>query len=213
MPRSTAAPRRTRRPAARPEELIEAALAVFGERGYKATTLEEVARRAGVSKGTVYLYFDSKEALFRAVVLTKAGGLLTAGEEALRDPHRSARALLTHAIDRMWDAFANDQFICLSRMVQGELTQFPEVQRFYWDEVIVPSRRLLVRIAERGVATGEFRPEAVVMIPRMVPPLVKYLHSFRFQFGHFDVDAPAPDTLRRLMTDFVMDGIAALPKD
>ena len=147
-------PRFHRRPAARPDELVAAALAVFGERGFRATTLEEVAARAGVSKGTVYLYFASKDDLFRAVVEAKVVTLLESVEAMARTHAGSASELLGKVVHRMWDAMSRPDIVCMSRLVQAELTQFPEVRRFYFEQVIQRHRRLLRGIAARGVASG-----------------------------------------------------------
>jgi AcrR family transcriptional regulator len=151
------APRFLRRPEARPEELLTAALAVFGERGFRQTTLEEVAARAGVSKGTVYLYFASKDDLFRAVVEQKVVTLLAPMEAMARTHAGSSADLLKKLVHRMWAAMSQQDMLCLSRLVQAELSHFPEVRRFYFENVILRHRRLLHAIAARGVASGEFR--------------------------------------------------------
>ena len=206
-----AAPRFQRRPAARPDELVAAALAVFGERGFRATTLEEVAARAGVSKGTVYLYFASKDDLFRAVVDAKVVTLLASTEAMARTHAGSASELLVKVVHRMWDAMSRTDMVCMGRLVQAELTQFPEVKRFYFEQVIQRHRRLLRNIAARGVASGEFRPEATIIVPRMVPSLVMQLNQNRFLFGDLDKGAPAPGVLCEAMLALVMHGIGTAP--
>jgi AcrR family transcriptional regulator len=207
LPAVQASPRFQRRPAARPDELVEAALAVFGERGFRATTLEEVAARAGVSKGTVYLYFASKDDLFRAVVEAKVVTLLASAEEMARTHAGSAAELLVDVVHRMWDAMSRTDMVCMGRLVQAELTQFPEVKRFYFEQVIQRHRRLLRNIAARGVASGEFRREATIIVPRMVPSLVMQLNQNRFLFGDLDTGAPAPAVLCEAMLTLVLHGI------
>lgn len=202
-----AAPRFLRRPEARPEELVQAALAVFGERGFRQTTLTEVAERAGVSKGTVYLYFESKDDLFRAVVTQKVVSLLEPAEAMARSHAGPAAELLTKLIHRMWEAMSNKDMSCLSRLVQTELTQFPDLRRFFFEEVIQRHRRLLHSIAVRGVATGEFRKEATTILPRILPALVMQLNQVRFLYGDLDVGAPAPDKMRDLMLGMVLSGV------
>ncbi|MGH7634355.1 MAG: TetR/AcrR family transcriptional regulator [Gemmatimonadaceae bacterium] len=197
-----------RRPAARPDELIAAALLVFGERGFRATTLEEVAARAGVSKGTVYLYFDSKDDLFRAVVEAKVVTLLASVEAMARAHAGTATELLHQVIQRLWEAMSRTDMVCMARLVQSELAHFPEVKRFYFEQVIQRHRRLLRKIAIRGVASGEFRPDATVIVPRMVPSLVLQLNQNRFLFGDLDRGAPAPDVLCTALQALVMQGIA-----
>jgi AcrR family transcriptional regulator len=208
LPRAAAAvPRFLRRPEARPEELVAAALAVFGERGFRQTTLEEVAARAGVSKGTVYLYFKSKDDLFRAVVKLKVAALLEPAEAMARAHDGSATELLVKLVHRLWAAMAQDDMICLSRLVQAELNHFPEIRRYFFDDVIQRHRRLLRGIAARGVATGEFRPEATMLLPRVLPALVSQLNQMRSMYGDLDRGAPSPEKLRDAMLTMVLDGV------
>jgi hypothetical protein len=108
----------------------------------------------------------------------------------------------------MWDAMSRTDIICMGRLVQAELTQFPEVKRFYFEQVIQRHRRLLRNIAARGVASGEFRPEATIIVPRMVPSLVMQLNQTRFLFGDLDRGAPAPGVLCDAMMALVMHGIS-----
>jgi AcrR family transcriptional regulator len=203
------APRFHRRPADRPEELLTAALEVFGSRGFRATTLEEVAARAGVSKGTVYLYFESKDDLLRAVVEKKVVALLESAEEVARSHSGTATELLITVVHRMWDAMSHPEMISLSRLVQAELTHFPGMRRFFFDRVIQRHRRLLRGIAARGVARREFRRSALIAVPRMVPPLVMQLNQNRFLFGSLDRNAPDAEALRDAMLDMVLAGVRA----
>ena len=212
MSRATAVrPRFLRRPEARPEELIAAALTVFGERGFRQTTLEEVAARAGVSKGTVYLYFSSKDDLFRAVVTQKVVALLEPAEEMARTHDGLASDLVIKLIHRMWAAMSRKDMGCLSRLVQSELAQFPDLRRFFFEEVIQRHRRLLQTIAARGVASGEFRRDATTILPRMLPALVMQLNQVRFLYGDLDTAAPSSEKLRDLMLGMVLDGVRKGP--
>jgi AcrR family transcriptional regulator len=200
-------PRFCRRPEARAEELLEAAIEVFGEFGFRAATLEQVARRAGVSKGTVYLYFTSKEDLFRAMVEKKVIPLIEACEASVRDHAGDSSALLTQMIHRLWEAISRPDMIRLARIIQSELTHFPELKRLYFEQVIQRQRRLLRSIAERGVAAGEFRSEAVQLVPMMVPSLVVHLNQYRFLFGDLDEGLPPSEASRDLVLSLVLDGV------
>ena len=212
MPEKIALTRRfRRRPEARPEELLDAALAVFGEQGYRATTLEEVARRAGVSKGTIYLYFASKDDLFRAMVEKNVIAMLELAEARAREHTGTASDLLEALIRGMWHALSRPEMVCLTRLVQSELPQFPEIQRYYWDHVIQRHRRLLRAIVERGIASGEFRPEALAIVPTMVPSLIVHLNHVRALFGGLDIDAPTPDAQVESILSLVFDGIRSRP--
>jgi AcrR family transcriptional regulator len=208
MPRTPQPARRfRRRPEARPEELLDAALTVFGERGFRATTLEEVAKAAGVSKGTVYLYFASKDDLFRAMVEKNVIGMLELAEARVREHTGTAAELLELMIRSMWKALSQSQMVCMTRLVQSELPQFPEIQRYYWENVIQRHRRVLRTIVEGGIASGEFRPEALAIVPTMVPSLMVHLNHVRALFGGLDPDAPTPEAQVESILSLVLDGI------
>lgn len=209
MAQPATSPRFLRRPQARPDELLTAALAVFGERGFRQTTLEEVATRAGVSKGTVYLYFASKNDLFQATVEQKVIAMLAPAEAMAHAHAGSATELLTKVVHLLWAAMSHREMVCLGRLVQAELTQFPDVRRFFFDNVILRHRRLLHGIAARGVASGEFRREATLIVPRMVPALVMQLNQARFLYGDLDTGAPSPARMRDAMLAMVLDGVRA----
>ncbi len=203
-----AAPRFHRRPEARPEELVAAAVSVFGERGFRATTLEEVAQRAGVSKGTVYLYFASKDDLFRAMVEKKVVTQVEGIEALAREHTGSATDLLRLVVQRIWEALARKDMVCLTRIVQAELPNFPTVKQFFFEHVVLRQRRVLRAIVERGVAAGEFRPEALRVVPLMLPALMVQLHQSRFLFGDLDKSPVQPEVLRDQMIECLLEGIA-----
>lgn len=196
-----------RRPEARPEELLDAALTVFGQRGYRATTLEQVARHAGVSKGTVYLYFASKDALFRAMVERNVIAMIEVAETRARQHTGTATALLESMVREMWTALSQSRIVCLTRLVQSELPHFPEIQRYYWENVIQRHRRLLRTIVERGIASGEFRPEARAIVPTMLPSLMVHLNHVRALFGGLDPDGPTPESQVESILSLMFDGI------
>ena len=156
-PQTSPPPRWQRRPEARPEEILDAALEVFGEQGFARARLEDVAQRAGVSKGTLYLYFDSKETLFREMVRAKAVAALREGAAFVEAFQGSHRDLLTEFLRRMYRVLQEQNLSRISRLVQAELASFPELAHFYSQEVILPARRLVESIITRGIEAGEFR--------------------------------------------------------
>jgi hypothetical protein len=100
----------------------------------------------------------------------------------------------------------------LARIVQAELNHFPELRRLYFERVIQRQRRLLRSIAERGVAAGEFRAEAVTVVPMIVPSLILQLNQYRFLFGDLDHGLPTTDAARELVLALVLDGIRTPPR-
>ena len=168
-PHKARTPRWKRRPEHRPGQIIDAALEVFGQKGLARTRLEDIAVRAGVSKGTIYLYFESKEALFKEMIRETAVATIE-GAEARPDtgtPTDQLRALM----ERYWAFVRSPAFSTIHRLVIGELHQFPDLARFYADEVIARGMRLITGIIRRGIASGEFRETDPFAAARMLVAL------------------------------------------
>lgn len=151
------AQRRARRKEARPGELLEAALALFVEKGFAATRVEEVAARAGVSKGTLFLYFPSKEDLFKAVVRENIAGRFIEWNEEFEQFTGDTVELVRYAMQSWWERIGMTPASGITKLVMSEAGTFPEIAAFYQQEVIGPGHALIRRILQRGVDRGEFR--------------------------------------------------------
>src|SRR5881296_2271235 len=160
-------PRWQRRKDARPEEIVAAALDVFVERGFARARLEEVARRAGVTKGTVYLYFKSKEALFKAVVRETIVPVIAQGEALARSFTGSARELLERLVREYWRLVGETALAGIPKLMMAEAATFPELTRFYYDEVVTRGHRLMAGVIQRGIKAGEFRPVNVMVAAKL----------------------------------------------
>ena len=166
-------PPRQRRKEARPAELIAAALDVFVDKGYAAARLEEVAERAGVSKGTLYLYFESKEALFKAVVREGLLPALAEGEARVAGFTGDSETLLREVMGGMWALIGAQRIGGIPKLIFAEARNFPEIAAFYHQEVILRGTALIRGVIERGVARGEFRPlDANLAIHIVIAPVL-----------------------------------------
>jgi AcrR family transcriptional regulator len=210
---SSGEPRWQRRPDARPEEILEAAKHVFGESGYAGTKLEDVARRAGVSKGTLYLYFDSKEALFREMVRAKVVAALAHAEETVRTFDGSSRELLVILISSMYRRLRDEGMARVGRVVQAELPSFPELAQFYFEEVILRSRRLVSRVLERGVESGEFREVSHGFAARGLASLLVHTAQLQCFFHDFDPDQLSDEAALGGLVDLYLHGVLARPDE
>lgn len=146
-----------RRKAERPDELLDAALALFVERGFAATRIDDVAQRAGVSKGTVYLYWPGKEELLRAVIQRFLGGHLSAGVLAIQNHTGKASDLLRHTFADWWIAMIDSPTSGVFKLMLAEACNFPEIASFYRQEVVERGQRLIRTVIEKGIADGELR--------------------------------------------------------
>jgi TetR/AcrR family transcriptional regulator len=150
--------KRERRKGARPGELLDAALDLFVEKGFAATRSEEVAARAGVSKGTLFLYFPSKEELFKAVVRENLSGRFTEWNQEFEDFQGSSADMVRHCMRVWWERIGATRASGITKLMLSEARNFPELAAFYQQEVIRPATDLIRRILQRGVDRGEFRP-------------------------------------------------------
>jgi len=150
-------PRHERRKEARPGELLDAALDLFVERGYAATRVEAVAARAGVSKGTLFLYFPSKEELFKAVVRENIVGRFQRWSEEFETFEGSTADMVRYCYASWWEHIGATRASGITKLMLSEAGNFPEITRFYQQEVIQPGHQLVRRMLERGMACGEFR--------------------------------------------------------
>ncbi len=171
--RSAPPPRWERRKEARPGELLDAALDLFVERGYAATRLDDVAARAGVSKGTLYLYYTGKEDLFKAVVRRNILPLIEAFERDVAESSARSAELLERFLRQWWSSFGATRLASIAKLVVGEAGNFPELAQFFQLEIVARNAALLGSIVERGVRQHEFRPVDVgASIHLWMAPLV-----------------------------------------
>jgi AcrR family transcriptional regulator len=206
---------RQRRKETRPQELLDAALDLFVEKGFAATRSEEVAQRAGVSKGTLYLYYPSKEELFKAVVRQKIANLIQEGVEMAEAWEGSASALLRELMSVWWARVLNTPAAGIHKVVIAEVRNFPDLAQFYVDEVMVPADALFTQVLRRGIARGEFRdlPVREVAHALIAPMIFMALH--RHSFGACPIHGVELDPASALRThlDLLLGGLQPRPED
>ncbi len=149
--------KRERRKEARPGELLDAAMDLFVEKGFAATRAEEVAARAGVSKGTLFLYFQSKEDLFKAVVRENISGVFPQWNAEFNSFQGSSSDMLIYAMNQWWERLGATRASGITKLVMAEARNFPEMAAFFQQEVMLPGHTLIRRILQRGIDAGEFR--------------------------------------------------------
>jgi AcrR family transcriptional regulator len=176
-------PRWQRRADARPQELLEAALTVFVERGYAAARLEEVASRAGVAKATLYRYYENKLELFKAVVRNSLVAGFDEVAKAQAGEPGGAREQLTRLLTTFVQRIAGSPLSGIPKLVIAEASNFPEIARFYHEEVIQRGRAMVIGVLKQGESAGEFRSVdadyawRVVIAPLLLAIIWK--HSFQ----------------------------------
>jgi TetR/AcrR family transcriptional regulator len=199
---------RQRRKEARPQELLDAALDLFVEKGFAATRSEEVAQRAGVSKGTLYLYYPSKEELLKEVIRHNMVREIAEGIDIVAHYAGPSAELLARVYRQWWERIGETRASGIMKLMLSEARNFPDIAQFYVDEVIEPSERLLSLLLQRGIDRGEFRPVNIVeVVHALVAPmlfLVMHKHSIGACGAAHRIDARA---FIAAQLDLVLNGL------
>jgi TetR/AcrR family transcriptional regulator len=211
IPATESAPKRERRKEARPGELLDAALDLFVEKGFSATRADEVAARAGVSKGTLFLYFQSKEDLFKAVVRENIANKFPTWQEEFVNFEGSSADMLRYAMTSWWERIGKTRASGITKLVMSEAQNFPEIANFYQEEVIKPGNAMIHRILARGVQSGEFRDldlEQAVHI--IVAPMI-FLMMWKHSMGACAASAKIvdPEQFIHMQVDVLLHGMTA----
>ena len=198
-----------RRKEARPGEILDAALAIFAEKGFAGARMDDIARRAGVTKGTIYLYFDSKEAVFKALVRDTIGTTLASIVENARAFEGPASELLKTALRAIGNFVCTSDRIVLPKIILAEAGNFPELAHFYRREIIDTGLGFLTSLTERGIASGEFRAVDPKHAARlcMAPILLSAL--WRSTFAQFDAEPYDIHGLIETHIDTLLRGLSA----
>ncbi len=205
--------RRQRRKDARPAELAAAALALFVEKGFAATRLDDVASRAGVSKGTLYLYFDSKEALFRAVIeesiVPMIGEVEAMVEQFKDDPAHLLRSLLVF----WWERIGSTSLAGTCKLMLCEAGNFPEVAVYLNEKVIGPWHMLLNKVIEAGMQKGVFRPGNPESVRQMVFSPLLLQSVWQCSLHMCSSARPMPDNYFDTFFDVLFRGLLVEPTE
>lgn len=209
---ATATPRQ-RRKDARPQELLEAALALFVEKGFAATRSEEVAARAGVAKGTLYRYYPSKDELFKAMVRENLSVHIAESAAQAAQYQGPIAELLVQMMRAWWAKVGQGSAGVVCTLLMIEARQFPELAKFYVDEVITPSQNLLGGLIERGIQAGEFRAVPVEATVHMLIAPLLHMMLHEHSFGGQDVchHAMGPMELLEAQMSLLLHGLLARP--
>ncbi len=182
-------PRFRRRKEDRPQEITEAALTAFAEKGYAATRVDDVAKRAGVSKGLLYLYFKTKEDLFKAVIRSFVVPRIDALTTIIDNSEMSAEEFLRGPFFEFARTLPGSHISILIRLMIAEGPKHPDLLQFYWDNVVSRGLGAISELLERGVQQGEFRRSAVNELPHLFAMPVLFSVVFRSLF-----EKQCPDT-------------------
>ena len=203
---------RRRRKEARPGEIVQAAVAEFSENGFAAAKIERIAARAGVAKGTVFVYYPSKDDLFAAVVRENIGPVFGGLDQILTTWNGSMSDLLINFISHLYsDLIDRPERRVVMKILVSEGSRFPQLAEFYHREVMTGARKMIRKIIRRGVKTGEFRDGPAAAHPEVLVGPAIMAAVWKMTFEPFE---PLRLTAyRRAHIDLILHGLCVQPAD
>lgn len=200
-------PRWQRRKEARPEEILDAAMLLFVKRGFTATRLDDIARSAGVSKGTLYLYFESKEEIFKAVVTESVLPEIEKAENTSREYQGNMRSLLALLL-KTWADFSRKTPISgVTKLMIAESSNFPDMAQFFHEQVVHRVRRMFENVIYRGIEVGEFRKLPVELVVRDLTWSLIFASVWKHSLQVYDHEPLDFDAFFALHLDISMNGL------
>lgn len=165
---------------------MDAALELFLENGFSATRLEDIAAKANVTKGTLFIYFENKEDLFKSLIREGMGQMETFKEASQLNIRVSAQGTLLFMINNWWKFLANTDFGKLPKLIVAEAANFPDVTRLYMDEVVIPGRAMITQVIQQGIDAGEFRKVDAEQAARVFLAPLYMLLVWRYSAARFE---------------------------
>jgi len=206
-------PRRwQRKPGERPRQILEAAFRIFGSRGLHQATLEDVAREAGISKGTIYLYFPSKAALFSAMLKARVNDIMPALEPSRDGGLSDVRDRLTTLGRHLYRFFRSPAYLAMYRSVVSEALAFPEDAALLYREGILPANQRLAQVIRRGITAGDFRPVDPLLAARAFAGMFQVFAVSQELLGGKRIFPLAEAKVIHILTDIFFNGLRALPR-
>ena len=203
---------RRRRKEARPAELLEAALTLFVEKGFAATRSEEVAKAAGVSKGTLYLYFPSKEELLKAVIQHFLGTEIETGVQEAAAADGPTAQVMEQLLVTWWTRIYEGPASGVFKLVITEVRNFPEIGEFWVERVVAPGQAIVSGLIQRGIDRGEFEVDDIdcAVHSILMPMILECVHKHSFMACGIGKDMEIdPVTFMHAHLRLVFKGMAA----
>jgi len=195
-------PRYQRRKEDRPQEITQAALEAFSEKGYTATRVEEVAKRAGVSKGLMYLYFKTKEELFKAVVKSVVIRRIDQLIGNIETTDLSSEDFIRGPLSSFMKQVPGSPVAIVIRLLISEGPRHPDLVDYYYENVVAKGLAAITGFVERGVERGEFRKSVITELPQLflAPVMLSIIWGIVFKTRELDTDKLIETQIDMLLT-------------
>lgn len=186
---------------------------MFVKSGYAGTRLEDVAKRAGVSKGTLYLYFSSKEELFKAVVRENILPMIGEAEQVFAQYQGSSIDLFRYFILGWWERIGDTKLSGIGKLMMSEAGNFPEIARFYHAEIITRSTAMITNLLDRGIASGEFRKVDTFQTAQLIKAPMMMMMLWQHFYSACQIEPIPPKEYLENFIDIYLRGLLNDPKN
>ena len=191
----------------RPDEILAAALGLFVRKGFVSTTMDDIAKKAGVSKGTVYLYFPSKDSLFKTIVHELMVPKIAEVEVFIAAYEGSQSELLKLVISKWWTTVNSSGLAGIPKLILTEADKFPALTKLYVKEVIHRIQIILVTIINTGIQSKEFRRTDPVLSARVIMSSLVYFSIWHITLKKYDQKDLTVENLIEQQIEIILNGI------
>ncbi len=196
-----------RRSEARPGEILDAALGLFVDRGFSATKIEDIAEGAGVSKGTVYLYFKSKEDIFKCLVHDIVLPEIERVEQKVSEHVGTQQALLITILKGWQRTMFETRLSGMPKLMMSEASNFPELARYYVENVVHRSIDIVSGVIAAGIQSNEFKRCDPVITARVIMAHLVYLVIWDHSLRTYDANQLDSDNYMQCQIDLILNGL------
>jgi len=196
-----------RRKDERPTEILDAALELFGTKGFVSTKIDDIAKQAGVSKGTVYLYYPSKETLFKEMVYVLMLPRIKEVELYISNYQGKQTELLILIINRWWQTIKSSGLTGIPKLIISEADKFPDLTKFYVKEVIHRIHTIVVNVLNNGVKQNEFKKMNTALTARVIMSSLVYFSMWETSLKKYDKKDLKVEDMIEQQIKLVLDGI------
>lgn len=196
-----------RRKEQRPTEIIQAAKKLFVSQGFAATKVADIAKEAGIQPGTLYVYFENKEALFKAVIEESIKPLLNYADGIIDNFTDSPQELIRTLVQRWWDTLESDACRGIPKLLTSESQNFPELAAFYTRECIDPAKRMIYRVLEYALNKKEIRLLNMEMATRVIFFILHQLLVNAHSFAEYDPSPVSTKAMLNTVADFIIRSV------
>ncbi len=196
-----------RRKEFRPVEIINAAQKIFVRQGFSSTKVADIAKEAGIQAGTIYVYFDSKEAIFKAVIENSIQPLLDVANEIVDNFTGPAQELIKTLIFKWWELLESDSCRGIPKLITSESRNFPELASFYTKEMILPARAFIYRILEYAKKQNQLQLLNMEYATRVIFQILHQMLIYQHSFAEFESNPISEKMMLQTTADFIIRSV------